>query len=88
MTKPIHTADERCYDYDETTGLARLRIETATHPEIEYADIYARLEVETDSDGITCQTAYLDHADGEASDAQIEYALRAIECNDTGVACD
>lgn len=71
------------YDFDPTTGLATVQIETAaTRPgKVVYAEVTARLRV--NDHGILC-AEYVSH-EGEATKEDIDYALSVIETNDFGV---
>tara|TARA_R100001086_G_scaffold207560_1_gene123382 strand:- start:332 stop:595 length:264 start_codon:yes stop_codon:yes gene_type:complete len=74
------------YKFDASTGLATVQIETkASRPgKPVYADITAKVKA-MDYDGETMiEAEYVSH-EGEATQDDIDYALRVIETNDFGV---
>lgn len=76
------------YDFDAATGLASVTIETrATRPSQPiYSTITARMVVGEDNGegGFYLDAEYVSH-EGEADNADIQYALRVLETNDFGV---
>lgn len=77
------------YDFDATTSLARVTIETQSVGKlVEYATVTAKLSVRVygtdETPEYMIDAEYVSH-DGECSEGQIEYALRVVETNDFGV---
>lgn len=74
----------RIYDIDWSRNRASITIETGKHKrtggKIEYATIHALLHVGL-VDGESCVVAEYESHDGDATEGEIEWAVRCIEAN-------
>ena len=76
---------DRIYEFDANKKLASITIETGKHKRtgdarIEYATIHALLHVGL-IDGESCLVAEYESHDGDATEGEIEWAVRCIEAN-------